>query len=231
MTNKNKTIIVTILLFVFMLGALSISEPMPVTGGEEPPTTYCPNGEVPVEYGPQFEEIILDLEEDLTANKTPDNQIMANDQIASYAALGFSTHNTVYYGEGDGCIENSENGVRIAFMNVVLPHGSRIHKIEFNGIDRNDTASMKLEFRRYYFKGNTSETLATLTSGDAFKDGYFYETKTIDHKVDNYWYNYLIGARFPEYNSLKAVAFCNAVIYYTPPSPFVNALPMISTNN
>ena len=34
MSNKIKTIIVTILLFVFMLGALSISEPMPVTGGK-----------------------------------------------------------------------------------------------------------------------------------------------------------------------------------------------------
>ncbi len=231
MSNKSKTIIVTILLFVFMLGALSISEPKPVTGGEEPPTTYCPNGGVPVEYGPQFEEIVLDLEEDLTANKTPDNQIMANDQIASYAALGFSTYNTVYYEEGVGCIENSENGVRIAYMNVVLPHGSRIHKIEFNGIDKNDTASMRLELKRYYFRGTSYQTLASLTSGNEFKDGLFYVYKRIDHEVDNYWYNYSIMAWFPSYNSSKPVAFCNAVIYYTPPSPFVNALPMISTNN
>ena len=133
--------------------------------------------------------------------------------------------------EGDGCIENSENGGRIAYMNVVLPHGSRITEIEFNGIDRNDTASMSIDFRRYYYSGNSSESLATLTSGIAFKDGIVYKYKFLDHVVDNVWYNYLIKAHFPEYNSSKPVAFCNAVIYYIPPSPFVNARPMITTNN
>ncbi len=91
---------------------------------------------------------------------------------------------------------------------------------------------MRLELKRYYYRGTSYQTLASLTSGNEFKDGMFYVSKYIDHEVDNYWYNYLIMAWFPSYNSSKAVALCNAVIYYTPPSPpFVNALPMISTNN
>ncbi len=237
MSNKSKTIIVTILLFVFMLGALSISEPMPVTGGEEPPTPCGSNGEIPFDNGTLLniqisdEVIDADMEEDLTFNKSPDNQIMANSQIASYAAFGFSRYFTEFDVERYACLVNGDNEDRIAIMNVNLPHGSRITEIELNGIDYHDTAGMSLDLIQIYYEGAPGEKIATLTSGFAFNEGTFYKYKYLDHEVDNFLYNYVLRAVFPAYNSSKPVAFCNAVIYYTPPSPFVNALPMISTNN
>ncbi len=237
MTNKNKTIIVTILLFVFMLGALSISEPMPVTGGEEPPIPYGPNGEIPLDNGTLVniqisdEVINADMEEDLTFNKTPDNQIMANSQIASYAPFGFSRYFTEYDVERYACLVNGENVDEIAIMSVNLPHGSRIYQIEFAGIDYNDTDIMWLQLIRIHYKGTPGEEIAALSSGYAFNEGTFYKYKHLDHVVDNYYYNYVLRAVFPAYDSSKTVSLCSATIYYIPPSPFVNALPMISTNN
>jgi hypothetical protein len=234
MSKNGKNIIVIILLLILVLGIFSISVPEPVTGEGEPPIPYGPNGEIPAGYSHQIkeqtpnEEIDASLHEDPSNRMVPDNDIMSNLNVASYASVGFNTFQTVYYQNAHGCIENSTNTNRYVTTNVILPHGSRIYKIELNGYDGNDTESLHYNLTRYEYSGDFVEYIEYLNSGIEYDGGTFSEIKLIDHTVNNLYYSYVIDVFFPPYNSNKTIRFCSALIYYIPPSPFVNAMPMIT---
>lgn len=237
MSKKGTTIIVTILLFVFILGMFSISGTKPVAGLEQPPIPYGPNGEIPFDYPEHIDEDEIPIGE-VDANSNiyqidkdgPENEITASTISTSYSSYGFEKGNSAFYRLGFGCLENAESNARVAYHSVNIPDGSRIISIDFSGFDKNDAAEMFIDFRRERYTGNKGDLIAKLQSGvDKTYVENFLIYKDLNHVVDNNLYSYYIWAQFPAYNSTKRVGMCQITIKYIPPSPFVNALPYIGS--
>lgn len=235
MLKKRTPIIVTVLLFALVLGFLSMSGPKPVTGEDQPPIPYGPNGEIPFGYPDPFDEEQIPIGEVETdpSESQPDkdgteNEIMASSMSTSYSSYGFEKGSASYYRLGWGCMENAESNARVAYHSVNIPDGSRIVSIDFSGFDENNGAEMLIDFNRERYSGNTGDLVARLQSGIEYTSTtYFYRSKSLDHIVDNNLYSYYIWATFPAYNASKTVALCQITIKYIPPSPFVNAMPVI----
>ncbi len=242
MLKKGTSVIVTVLLFAIVLGFLSMSGPKPVIGEGQPPIPYGPNGEIPFGYADpvaydqiSIGEVEIDPSDTQPIRDYTENEIMAHMQSNSYSPFGFEKYSSHFHtlGNANVCLGNSENFPQTAYHNVNIPYGSRIIYIEFSGIDTSNNASMVISFRRTHYSGSSNKAIAILDSGNSetYED-YFIIGKSIDHVFINDFYSYHLHATFPDYDSVPTnrVGLCQVTIYYYPPSPFVNALPNISSN-
>ena len=235
MLKKRTSIIVAVLLFSLVLGFLSMSSPKPVTGEDQPPIPYGPNGETPFDHPEPIDENEIAIGEVVTDASDPqpdknetENEITASWLATSYSSYGFEKGSTTYYRLGWGCMENAESNARVAYHSVNIPDGSRIVSIDFSGYDKNNGAEMLIDFRRERYTGDDGDLIARLQSGiENIYTSYFIKAKSIDHIVNNDVYSYYIWATFPAYNSSKTAALCQITIKYIPPSPFLNAMPII----
>lgn len=234
MEKRSILFIVCVVLVSMVLGMVSVSAPKQVRADEIPPISLGPNGEIPVGYGPLFEEQFSDEEKDagiqeyLTAKPEPENQTMAAAQVASYGALGFSYFSDKFSYTSPGCVQSTRSDYPAAgYQTVNIPHGSRIYLIDFTGSDDSSTAEMFLSFRRTQYDNSSSEEVARLYSGTSFSGGRFLVEKSLNHEVDNNWYSYLLIISFPQFVSGKHLCANQVTIFYMPPSPFAVALPLI----
>jgi len=234
MEKRRVLVIVCVVLVSMVLGLVSVSAPKQVRADEIPPISLGPNGEIPVGYGPLFEEQFSDDEKDagmqeyLTAKPEPENQTMAAGQVASYGALGFSYFSDKFFYTYPGCVASSNSTyVGAGYQTVNLPHGSRITYIDFSGSDDSSTDEMFLSFTRNSYDNQSGIELARLYSGSSFSGGRFVVGKSLDHQVINTTYSYLLTISFPKFVSGKNLCANQVTIWYTPPSVFALALPLI----
>lgn len=150
-------------------------------------------------------------------------------QAMSYGGTGFNTYNALMYPYGYSCIMNGEAGITFAYQNVNLPNGSLIYGIDFSGSDNSETLEMALEFAESSYIGD-GNVLAKLTSGIEFHGGVYVRSVLFDPPilVDNPSNNYVLALTMPGRGNTSYVSFCQATIYYDPPSIFAQALPLVS---
>lgn len=234
MKTQRKFLFVSVLIASLLMGLVSISNPGNVRADEAPPIPYGPNGEIPVGYvvpeiGPHFsEEMESGFQEDLDPKPEEDASIQAIGTWHSYGAMGFNTFNTTYYRVRFGCLKNAETTERQAQQTVNIPHGSTIYAWDISGIDSNASQEMSVTLHNNSYNAEPGNFATRLNSGKEFAGGLFVEGQShMNHVVNNLHYHYLISATFPGY-SADEVALCQVTIRYIPPSPFGQALPIVT---
>lgn len=234
MKTQRKFLFVSVLIASLLMGLVSISNPGNVRADEAPPIPYGPNGEIPLGYvvpeiGPHFsEEMESGFQEDLDPKPEEDARIQAGGTWHSYGARGFNTYTSTFLKVGYGCLKNGETTERNAVQTVNIPHGSKIYAWDISGIDKNPFREMVVLLSNNRFNGAEGNLYTYLSSGKEFQSGNYYVVKyEVNHVVDNNYYNYTIQANYPEY-SANEVALCQVTIYYIPPSPFGQALPIVT---
>ena len=234
MEKRSILFIVCVVLVSMVLGLVSVSAPKQVRADEPPPVSPGPNAKIPLEYGDPFDEAVFNEDPGtveqiyLTDNPELNNEIMSGTQIISYGALGFTINrgSFMYYFYGCRANNDPQDGIN-TYQTVSLPHGSRITYIDFSGSDDSSTDEMFLSFTRNSYDNQSGIELARLYSGSSFSGGRFVVGKSLDHQVINTTYSYLLTISFPKFVSGKNLCANQVTIWYTPPSVFALALPLI----
>ena len=234
MEKRSILVIVCVVLVSMVLGLVSVSVPKQVRADESPPSPQGPGSIWPDEYIPDspVQTVQPGASEELKVPKTgTEHRTYASSQIASYPAMGFKQRAgdnflNVFY----GCMENVGNSTTAyAYQTVNLPDGSIIRSIDFSGIDNGNPGKLELVLRSNRYDNSPGGLYVYLTSSDEYSSGHFLVWEEgIDYTVDNAYENYMLEARFsPAPGDILKMYICQVTIYYTPPSIFGNALPMI----
>jgi len=230
MAKRSVLIIICVMLISLLLGAVDISSTSRVRADDAPPIPQGADGEWPAEFTPepQIQTVIPSESEELEKLGTESQLNLQSQLYVSYGGLGL-VKNFQFTNPRATCIRNSDNYWKLAYQNIDLPSGSLIWGFDFSGYDYDSTDDVELRLYEAMYDGSSAGYLAAVGSGNEFADGKFTKYKYFDTPVEvrSFTRNLTFEIVFPPYVSGSEVSFCNVALYYTPPSPFAVALPLI----
>jgi len=231
MTKRSVLIIICVVLISLLLGAVNSSSASRVRADDAPPIPQGADGEWPAEFTPepQIQTVIPSESEELEKLGTESQLNLQSQQYVSYGGLGL-VKNFQYTNPRATCVRSGENYWRLAYQNIDLPSGSLIWGFDFSGYDYDSTDDVELRLYEAMYDGTSAGYLAQVGSGNEFAGGKFTKYKYFNPPVEvrSFTRNLTFELVFPPYVSGSEVSFCHVALYYTPPSPFAMALPLIN---